>query len=153
MKRALADVRAWLGRAFVTLEEKPWAVVGVAAGASIATAVVLAASAGWPKVLRLVFAQHAWIWLAVCLVSEVVAYAGYVLTIRDMARVDGGPDMDLAVSAKTVVAGFGVFAATRSSGGFAIDYWAFRRAGAGRRDAVSRVLALGFLEYAVLSLA
>jgi hypothetical protein len=153
VKRALADVRAWLGRAFVTLEEKPWAVVGVAAGASIATAVVLAASAGWPKVLRLVFAQHAWIWLAVCLVSEVVAYAGYVLTIRDMARVDGGPDMDLAVSAKTVVAGFGVFAATRSSGGFAIDYWAFRRAGAGKRDAVSRVLALGFLEYAVLSLA
>ena len=60
--------------------------------------------------------------------------------------------MDLAVSAKTVVAGFGVFAATRASGGFAVDYWALRREGAGRRDAVGRVLALGFLEYATLSI-
>lgn len=62
--------------------------------------------------LRLVYARHAWTWLAVCLASEVVAYLGYVLTIRDMARVDDGHEMDLAVSAKTVVAGFGVFAAT-----------------------------------------
>lgn len=143
--------RGRLGRAFVSLEERPLAVVAVAAGASVGTAVALAASAGWPKVLHFVFARHSWIWLAVCLVSEVVAYVGYVLTIRDVSRVDGGPEMDLAVSAKTVVAGFGVFAATRSSGGFAIDYLAFRRAGAGKRDAVSRVLALGFLEYAVLS--
>jgi hypothetical protein len=67
-----------------------------------------------------------------------------------MARVDRGPDMDLSVSTKTVVAGFGVFAATRGSGGFAVDYWAFRREGAGRRDAIGRVLALGFLEYATL---
>jgi uncharacterized membrane protein YbhN (UPF0104 family) len=59
--------------------------------------------------------------------------------------------MDLHVSAKTVVAGFGVFAATRGSGGFAVDYWALRREGAGRRDALGRVLALGFLEYATLS--
>jgi uncharacterized membrane protein YbhN (UPF0104 family) len=153
VKRLFFAARDLLGRAFVSLEEKPWAVVAVAAGASVATGFVLAASAGWPKVLRLVFARHAWIWLAVCLASEVVAYLGYVLTIRDMARVDDGPEMDLAVSAKTVVAGFGVFAATRSSGGFAIDYWAFRRAGAAKRDAVSRVLALGFLEYAVLSFA
>ena len=86
-----------------------------------------------------------------CLICELAAYAGYVLTIRDMARVDDGPEMDVKVSATTVVAGFGVFAATRSSGGFAVDYWAFRRAGAGKRDAVGRVLALGFLEYAVLS--
>ena len=87
-----------------------------------------------------------------CLVGETVAYLGYVLTIRDIARVDRGPDMDLAVSTKTVVAGFGVFAATRTSGGFAVDYWALRREGAGRRDAVGRVLALGFLEYATLSI-
>ena len=60
--------------------------------------------------------------------------------------------MDLRVSAKTVVAGFGVFAATRGSGGFAVDYWALRREGAGRRDALGRVLALGFLEYATLSI-
>ena len=153
MQRLVLAFRDWLGRVFVSLEEKPLAVVAVAAGGSVATALVLAVYAGWAKVVRLVFAPHAWIWLAVCLLSEVAAYFGYVLTLRDMARVDDGPEMDLAASAETVVAGFGVFAATRGSGGFAIDYWALRRAGAGKRDAVSRVLALGFLEYTVLSLA
>jgi uncharacterized membrane protein YbhN (UPF0104 family) len=137
---------------FLWLEEKPVAVVLVAAGATIATSLALASLAGLPRVLRLAQAPHSWAWLAVCLVGELVAYLGYVLTIRDMARVDEGPEMDVADSTKTVVAGFGVFAATRSSGGFAVDYWAFRKAGAGKRDAVSRVLALGFLEYAVLGL-
>jgi hypothetical protein len=135
---------------FLRLEDKPLVVVLVAAGATVATALVLASYAGWPRVLHRADARHSWGWLAVCLLGELVAYLGYVLTIRDMARVDDGPEMDMAVSTKTVVAGFGVFAATRSSGGFAVDYWAFRRAGAGKRDAVSRVLALGFLEYAVL---
>lgn len=109
--------------------------------------------ARWPNVLHRVTAPHAWLWLVVCLAGELAAYGGYVLTIRDMARVDHGPEMDFAVSATAVVAGFGVFAATRGSGGFAVDYWAFRRAGAGKRDAASRVLALGFLEYAVLGIA
>ncbi len=134
------------------LEEKPLAIVLGAAGATLTVSYLLAASAGWEHVHRIVYAQHSWAWLAVCLAGETLAYAGYVLTIRDIARVERGPEMDLAVSAKTVVAGFGVFAATRGSGGFAVDYWALRREGAGRRDAVGRVLALGFLEYATLSI-
>ncbi len=81
-----------------------------------------------------------------------MAYVGYALTLRDMARVDDGDEMSLELSAKTVVAGFGVFAATRASGGFAVDYWAFRRTGASKRQAAHRVLGLGFLEYVVLSL-
>ena len=138
---------------FRWLEEKPVIVVLVAACATIATAFVLGSYAGWPRVLRVVYARHSLAWLPVCLIGELAAYLGYVLTIRDMARVDDGPEMNLAVSTKTVVAGFGVFAATRASGGFAVDYWAFRRAGADKRDAVGRVLALGFLEYAVLGAA
>jgi uncharacterized membrane protein YbhN (UPF0104 family) len=96
--------------------------------------------------------RHGGWWLIGCAVGELVAYGGYVLTLRDMARVDDGNDVDLAVSAKTVIAGFGVFAATRSSGGFAVDYWAFREAGSSRRDAVRRVVGLGLLEYVVLSI-
>lgn len=126
------------------------AVVVVAGGATVASALVLGSYAGWPRVLRRTQAPHSWGWLVVCFAGELIAYLGYVLTIRDMARVDDGPEMDVAASTTTVVAGFGVFAATRSSGGFAVDYWAFRKAGAGKRDAVRRVLALGFLEYAVL---
>jgi uncharacterized membrane protein YbhN (UPF0104 family) len=149
----LRRARDRVGTLFVWVEEKPLAVISVAAGATIAAAFVLASSAGWPHVLRVVYAPHAWGWLAVCLVGELLAYLGYVLTIRDIARVADGPKMDLRVSAATVIAGFGVFTATRSSGGFAVDYWAFRRAGSGKRDAVGRVLALGFLEYAVLGIA
>ena len=151
MKKRLMAAAKWAGERFLVLEEKPLAVILVAAGATVGVAFALASAAGWPRVLRLVYARHSWSWLAVCLVGELAAYFGYVLTIRDMARVDSGAEMNLAVSTTTVVAGFGVFAATRSSGGFAVDYWAFRRAGASRREAVRRVFALGVLEYAMLS--
>jgi uncharacterized membrane protein YbhN (UPF0104 family) len=145
--------RARLRDGLLWLDEKPLVVVFAAAGATIGTVLVLASYAGWPPVLRLVFAPHAWAWLLVCLVGEVAAYAGYMLTVRDMARVDDGGDLSLGTSARVVVGGFGVFAATRGSGGFAVDYWAFRASGARRREAVARVLGLGFLEYAMLSIA
>jgi uncharacterized membrane protein YbhN (UPF0104 family) len=134
------------------VEDKPLAVVVAAAGATMVVSYVLAVSVGWKHVSHVVYAKHSWMWLSVCLAGELLAYLGYVLTLRDIARVDGGPEMDFAASTKTVVAGFGVFAATRGSGGFAVDYWAFRREGAGRRDAARRVLALGFLEFATLSI-
>ena len=153
MKRRVIATGNSLREVYVSLEEKPLVVVTVASGATIATALVLASIGGWPSFVRRLEARHSWGWLAVCLLGELAAYLGYVLTLRDVARVDAGPNMDLAVSAKTVVAGFGVFAATRSSGGFAVDYWAFRRAGANRRDAAGRVFALGFLEYAMLGIA
>ena len=145
-RRRLQDALLWL-------DEKPLVVVLAAAGATLGTVAVLCSYAGWTPVLHLVFAPHAWAWLLVCLLGEVVAYGGYALTIRDMSRVDDGGDMTLGASAKVVVGGFGVFAATRGSGGFAVDYWAFRATGARRREAVTRVLGLGFLEYAVLSVA
>ncbi len=148
----LEQVRRRVGGAFGRLEEKPLVVVLAAAGATVATAVVLGSYAGWPKVGHLVYTRHSWLWLGACLAGELVAYVGYALTLRDMARVDDGDEMTLEHSAKAVVAGFGVFAATRGSGGFAVDYWAFRRTGASKRAAAHRVLGLGFLEYLVLSL-
>jgi uncharacterized membrane protein YbhN (UPF0104 family) len=138
--------------AWRTLEDKPVAVILLAAGTTIVVSYLLAASAGWARVDRILYANHPWAWLAACLLAEVVAYVGYVLTIRDIARVDDGPDMEITTSAQTVVAGFGVFAATRSNGGFAVDYWALRREGASRRDAFRRVLALGYLEFVTLSI-
>ncbi len=139
--------------ALLWLDEKPLVVVLAAGGATIGTVLILCSYTGWAPILRLAFAPHAWAWLIVCLLGEVAAYGGYALTIRDMARVDDGEELGLDVSAKVVVGGFGVFAATRGSGGFAVDYWAFRSSGSSRREAVARVLGLGFLEYAMLSLA
>jgi uncharacterized membrane protein YbhN (UPF0104 family) len=90
-------------------------------------------------------------WLVLCFGGELVAYAGYVLAVRDTAKVDNGPKLSFGDSIQAVVGGFGVFAATRSSGGFAVDYWALRNAGEDRDGAVARVLALSALEYAVLA--
>jgi uncharacterized membrane protein YbhN (UPF0104 family) len=149
----LAQARRSAGRLLLWVEQKPLVVVLMSAGATAAASVLLASFAGWPQVLHLLYARHSWLWLVACLAGEVLAYAGYVLTVRDMARVDGGAEMSVRHSAQAVVGGFGVFAATRASGGFAVDYWAFRRTGADRREALARVLGLGFLEYAILSLA
>jgi uncharacterized membrane protein YbhN (UPF0104 family) len=90
-------------------------------------------------------------WLVLCFGGELLAYAGYVLAVRDTAKVDHGPTLTFGRSLQAVVAGFGVFAATRTSGGFAVDYWVLRSAGETRDGAVARVLALGALEYAVLA--
>ena len=91
------------------------------------------------------------VWLILCLGGELLAYAGYVLMVRDTSKVDDGPSLSFGRSLQTVVGGFGVFAATRTTGGFAVDYWALRSAGEDRDGAVARVLALGALEYAVLA--
>lgn len=90
-------------------------------------------------------------WLVLCLGGQLLAYAGYVLAVRDTAKVDNGPKLSFGRSLQTVIGGFGVFAATRASGGFAVDYWALRSAGEDRDGAVARVLALGALEYVVLA--
>jgi uncharacterized membrane protein YbhN (UPF0104 family) len=90
-------------------------------------------------------------WLLLCFGGQLLAYFGYVLAVRDTARVDGGPSLSVGRTVQAVVGGFGVFAATRTSGGFAVDYWVLRSAGEDRDGAVARVLALGALEYAVLA--
>ena len=152
MRAALSSLAARLRSGYAWLEEKPTVIVIAAAGTTTGAVFVLASAAGWTRVVRLTEENHPWTWLLVCAVGEVVAYGGYMLTIRDMARVDGSAEMSLSVSAKTVVAGFGVFAATRSSGGFAVDNWAFRKAGASKSEAAARAVGLGLLEYVVLSI-
>ena len=152
LRAFLAGTRRVIGAWLTRLEDRPFAVVVGAGAATIVVTLALASSAGWNRIGHVVYRGHAWTWLTACFLAEVIAYLGYILSIRDIARVENGPEMDMAASTQTVVAGFGVFAATRGSGGFAVDYWALRREGAGRRDALGRVLALGFLEYATLSI-
>ena len=68
-------------------------------------------------------------WLLVCLGAELIGYVGYVLALRNIARVDGGPKLSFALTARTVVSGFGVYPAAHAAGGFAIDFMALRKAG------------------------
>jgi uncharacterized membrane protein YbhN (UPF0104 family) len=136
--------------ATLDLEQRTVLILIAAGALALAAAVGLADLAGYSRLVEAVQDIKP-AWFAVCFAGEVVAYVGYVLAVRDIARVDGGPLLSLRLSMRTVVAGFGVFAATHAAGGFAVDYWTFRRSGLRRPDAVARVLALGALEYAVLA--
>jgi uncharacterized membrane protein YbhN (UPF0104 family) len=90
-------------------------------------------------------------WFALCLVAEAIAYAGYVLALRATATVNEGPAFGFRFSTRVVAAGFGAFLSASAAGGFEIDYWSLRQAGASRREAMRRVLGLGTLEYAILA--
>jgi len=136
--------------AALELERHNFLILLIAGALALAAATSLADMAGY-RALYDAVQDVVPTWFAVCFGGQVVAYLGYVLAVRDIARVDGGPLLSLRLSMRTVVAGFGVFAATHAAGGFAVDYWTFRRSGLRRPEAVARVLALGALEYAVLA--
>ena len=136
--------------AALDLERRNFLILLVAGALALAAAMGLADMAGYNRLVDAV-QDVVPTWFAVCFGGQVVAYLGYVLAVRDIARVDGGPLLSFRLSMRTVVAGFGVFAATHAAGGFSVDYWTFRRSGLRRPEAVARVLALGALEYAVLA--
>ena len=121
-----------------------------ATAVAAAAAIGLADLAGYEQLVRVVAKLNP-LWVPLCFGGQVLSYLGYVLAVLDMARVEGGPRLSFSLSTRTVLAGFGVFAATHASGGFAVDYWTFRRSGLKRPDAIARVLGLGALEYAVLA--
>jgi uncharacterized membrane protein YbhN (UPF0104 family) len=123
----------------------------IGAGAlAIAAGLALADLAGYEALLRALQRLDPQ-WLAVCFAGQVVAYFGYILAVRDVACVEDGPTLPFGLTTRTVIAGFGVFAATQAAGGFVVDFWALRRSGVRRDEALRRVLTLGALEYAVLA--
>ena len=140
----------FLRRTLGWIERRPVFVLVVPAVLALGAIAGLADLAGAERIDRAARHLHP-VWLVLCFGGELVAYAGYVLAVRDTAKVDQGPKLSFGHSIQAVIGGFGVFAATRTSGGFAVDYWALRTAGEDREGAVARVLALGALEYAVLA--
>jgi len=118
-------------------------------GAALSAAAVVGVSwaAGFGSVAdRLHHANAAWLPLA--LAAEVLAYVGYVLAYREVARVEDGPRLPHSRALALVATGFGVFIAR---GGFSVDLHAFRQEFVSDREARVRVLGLGALEYALLA--
>jgi uncharacterized membrane protein YbhN (UPF0104 family) len=91
-------------------------------------------------------------WLPVCLCGELIAYGGYILGYRDIARARGGPRFDYWATTRVVLVGFGALVVGSGAGGLAVDFWALQRAGEDAHQAGRRVLALNTLEWAVLGL-
>jgi uncharacterized membrane protein YbhN (UPF0104 family) len=121
--------------------------VGVAAVLAAAALFGLASTVGIREALTRLAHPH-WQWLVVALGGELLAYAGYTVAYREIARIDRGAELAVPKAAALVAAGFGVFV---HGGGFALDRTALRRAGLSEREARRRVLGLGMLEYAVLA--
>jgi uncharacterized membrane protein YbhN (UPF0104 family) len=121
----------------------------IALGAALSCAAIIGVAwvAGFDAVADRVRNVDGW-WLPLALAAEAVAYVGYVLAYREVARVGGGPEIPHSRALALVATGFGVFIAR---GGFAVDLHAFRQEGVGDREARVRVLGLGALEYALLA--
>jgi uncharacterized membrane protein YbhN (UPF0104 family) len=90
-------------------------------------------------------------WLLVCVLGEVLAYAGYVWAWQVCARVGGGPAFSGRTALRTVLSSLGatrMFAAA-GVGGIAVLYWVLRQAGVRRHEAIVRVIGLNILLWAV----
>ena len=131
----------------------PWPVhrlailVAVAAVLAVGALLALASTVGIQEALTRLVHPH-WPWLGAAVGGELLAYAGYTAAYREIARVEGGAELQVPKAAALVAAGFGVFI---HGGGFALDRMALRRAGLSKKEARRRVLSLGTLEYAVLA--
>lgn len=88
------------------------------------------------------------VWFASAFGAQILAYVGYVLAYREVARVEDGCDLPTRNVVAAVTAGFGPFVAR---GGFAVDVHAFKQAGLSDHEVRTRVLGLGALEYALLA--
>ncbi len=135
---------------FVSATRHPLAVVAGSVVAVFLVAFFLGDVAGHARILWTL--KHVSPeWFALCLVAQAIAYLGYVFALRETAQVDDGPQFSFRHAANIVAAGFGAFFSASAAGGFGVDYWALRHAGASRREALQRVLGLGTLEYAILA--
>ncbi len=143
-------VREWMRWLRVEGSRHPITVMAGSVAAVFVVAFFLGAVAGHGRIL-VVARNVAPEWFVLCLAAQAIAYVGYVFALRETAHVDDGPRFSFAHAARVVAAGFGAFFSASAAGGFEVDYWALRHAGATRREALARVLGLGTLEYAVLA--
>jgi uncharacterized membrane protein YbhN (UPF0104 family) len=121
--------------------------VGIGGALALGAAVGIAWAAGFGRVLHELHHFNP-IWLPVAFGMEFAAYFGYVVAYREVARLEGGPQLGIARAGAIVAAGFGAFVIR---GGFVVDRHALETAGLAPREARARVLGLGVLEYAVLA--
>jgi uncharacterized membrane protein YbhN (UPF0104 family) len=119
-------------------------------GVLLGVLVYLTHVAGHARIVRVVGVAEPE-WFLLCLAAQGVAYVGYAFALRETAHVDAGPRFGIRHTAHIVAAGFGAVFSTSAIGGFRVDYLALRHAGIGHREAVSRIVSLGALEYAVLA--
>lgn len=123
------------------------ATTAAAAFAFLAALAVMAAIAGWDKVLDQ-FHLRLSFWFAVAFAAELAAFCAYVLAYRSVATIEDGPHLSIRDATALVAVGFGAFLA---KGGAALDSKALGKSNDADRDGEIRVLALDALEHAPLA--
>jgi uncharacterized membrane protein YbhN (UPF0104 family) len=129
------------------LRSRPIALSALATAIAAIAVLAIARATGADAVGR-AFSHVDATWVAVIAGAELLAYPGYVIAYRSMARVHGHMPLALPVVTRVVVAGFGPFAV---GGGFGIDRRVLHALDEDERSARVRVIALGILEWAVLA--
>jgi uncharacterized membrane protein YbhN (UPF0104 family) len=123
--------------------------VGVAALLSAGASAAVGAVAHYGQLVAAFRTANAPI-LPACLAGEAAAYAGYLVSYRDVAAAVGGLVLRYRDVARVVVFGFGGAVLGAAAGSLGVDFAALRAAGAGTHEAVRRTLALNTLHAAAL---
>jgi uncharacterized membrane protein YbhN (UPF0104 family) len=119
----------------------------VAGALSLIATLLVAGAAGYVSVAS--HLRHAnTYWFPFALAGAVAAHVSYTVAYREVAHVDRGVRLGTLRAGAIVAAGFGMFI---PRGGFAVDLEALQDLGVPQDEARVRVLGLGSLEYAVLS--
>jgi uncharacterized membrane protein YbhN (UPF0104 family) len=117
----------------------------------VGVVVLIGKAAGYAKLLdHIGDAEKGW--LAVCALGVVVAYVGYAQLLRSVVRIEHGPDLGLGLSARVVFGSLGAtqLLATAGAGGIGVTYWAMRRSGFSRSEAITRTIGFNTLLWLVL---
>jgi uncharacterized membrane protein YbhN (UPF0104 family) len=128
------------------LREHPTVLLPFVAAVAVAGLLVVSYFAGFERVLDDLPRFHPG-WLAVAAAGQLVGMAAYVIAYRHVVAHEEGPRISSGLASRLVAAGFGAIAV---GGGFALDRRALRNL-CGDSAAVSRVAALGALEWALLA--
>ena len=144
----LRRLHRWLTTPHVdhSRRELAWSFV-VAAALALGALIGVGWIAGYYHLAALI-RQADWNWFAIALAGEAVAYVGYTVAYRELARVGKGHPLELPRALAAVASGFGLFI---PRGGFAADHEAFVEMGFHKPEARRRILGLGALEYALLA--
>jgi hypothetical protein len=114
----------------------------------VAAVVGMAYVAGFDSV-RVRLENADWWWLVPSFAAIVVSFVGYYFAYRGLQRVEEGLQLDTPAQLAVVTAGFGGFLAR---GGTALDEFAMRAGGAGKRESKVRTTALAGFEHGMLAI-
>ncbi len=120
----------------------------LAGALSLVAAILVAGAAGYVAVASRLRHANTY-WFPFALAGAVAANIGYTFAYREVAHVGRGVKLGTLRASAIVAAGFGMFI---PRGGFAVDLEALQDLGVPPDEARVRVLGLGSLEYAVLSI-